>query len=44
MTQDDVAARVGKTRVAITNSLRLLNLEPEILCQVENGQISAGAR
>ncbi len=42
MTQDDVATRVGKTRVAVTNTLRLLQLEPEILAKVESGELSAG--
>lgn len=42
MTQDDIALRVGKTRAAISNSLRLLQLEPQILRQIESGALSAG--
>ena len=40
--QDDIAKLVGKSRSHITNSLRLLSLEQEILTMVENGSISAG--
>ncbi len=42
MTQDDVALRVGKTRAAVTNSLRLLQLDPAILRKIEVGELSAG--
>jgi ParB family chromosome partitioning protein len=42
MTQDDIAARVGKTRAAISNSIRLLQLDPLILRRVEDGELSAG--
>ncbi len=42
MTQDDVALRVGKTRAAISNSIRLLQLDPAILRKVEMGELSAG--
>lgn len=42
MTQDDIALRVGKTRAAISNSLRLLQLEPQILRQIETGDLTAG--
>ena len=41
-TQDDVASLVGKSRPAVANTLRLLNLEPEIIGLIESGKISAG--
>ncbi len=42
LTHDDVARRVGKSRVAVTNTLRLLNLTPSIQRLIMDGQISAG--
>ena len=42
MTQEDAAKRVGKSRPAVTNALRLLNLGDEVLEKVRNGQLSAG--
>ncbi len=42
LTQDDIAQRVGKTRAAISNTVRLLQLDPQILRQVESGELSAG--
>ncbi len=42
LTQEEVAKRVSKKRVTITNSLRLLKLEPEILELLESGKISQG--
>lgn len=42
LTQEDIALRVGKTRAAISNSMRLLQLDPQILRQVELGELSAG--
>ncbi len=42
LTQEMLAQRVGKSRSAITNSLRLLDLPPEILKQLSDGDISAG--
>lgn len=41
-TQEQVSARVGKSRPVVTNALRLLNLPSEIRAMVESGQISAG--
>ena len=41
-TQEQVSAKVGKSRPVVTNALRLLNLPPEVLTMVETGQISAG--
>ena len=42
MTQEEAAARVGKSRPAVANALRLLNLSPEILDKVRDGSLSAG--
>jgi ParB family chromosome partitioning protein len=42
MTQDDVAKTVGKSRPAVANALRLLNLPPEMQKLVNSGAISAG--
>jgi len=41
-TQDEAATRLGKSRVAITNSLRLLNLPKIIQDDVSTGKLSAG--
>ncbi len=42
MTQDAVAERVGKSRPTIANTLRLLQLPPEIQRLVADGALSAG--
>lgn len=42
LTQEEVAARVAKNRSTITNSLRLLKLEPEILTLLQDGKITQG--
>ena len=42
LTQEQVAESVGKSRSAITNSLRLLNLNNNALEALKNGQITAG--
>lgn len=42
LTQEEISKSVGKSRPYITNSLRLLNLEPEVLELVRTGQLSAG--
>ena len=42
MTQEEAAARVGKSRSAVTNALRLLNLTPAVRAMVEEGKLSAG--
>lgn len=41
-TQEDVAKKVGKSRVAVANSLRLLNLPRVIQDDVAGGRYSAG--
>lgn len=42
LTQDQVAKQVGKSRVSVTNLLRLLDLPEEVLEMVKDGQLSAG--
>ncbi|MEY2885178.1 MAG: chromosome partitioning protein ParB [Actinomycetota bacterium] len=42
MTHEQVAAKVGKSRSAITNSLRLLTLPPTIQQYLAEGRLSAG--
>ena len=42
MTQEDVANRVGKSRSAVANALRLLGLCPEVRALVEEGKLSGG--
>lgn len=43
MTQEQVADRVGKSRPAVSNTLRLLKLPGPIQVMVDNGALSAGA-
>ena len=40
--QEDVAAKVSKSRTAVTNSLRLLKLSDSILGKLSEGKLSAG--
>ena len=42
LTQEQAAARVGKSRPAVANAMRLLALPEEILALVETGTLSAG--
>ena len=42
LSQDDIAKRVGKSRSAIANALRLLKLPPEIKSSLNSGKISTG--
>ncbi len=42
LTQDQVAKRVGKSRSAVANCLRLLNVPEEIQPYLRSGQLSAG--
>lgn len=42
MTQEDLADRIGKSRSAIANTLRLLSLTPEVIKMVASGTLSAG--
>lgn len=41
-TQEVVADRLGKSRPVIANTIRLLNLEPEVIDMIEKGKLSAG--
>jgi ParB family chromosome partitioning protein len=42
LTQEDTAARVGKSRPAVANSLRLLSLCPDVLEKLRRGELTAG--
>jgi ParB family chromosome partitioning protein len=42
LSQEDIAKRVGKSRPAIANALRLLKLPPEIKSSLNSGKISTG--
>jgi ParB/RepB/Spo0J family partition protein len=41
MTQDQLAAKVGRSRPAVTNLLRILDLEPKVQELVASGELSA---
>ncbi len=42
LTQEEISKKVGKSRSAVANSLRLLSLEPELQKYVISGEISEG--
>ena len=42
LTQEAVSTGVGKSRPAVANALRLLNLEPEVASMLEGGLLSTG--
>lgn len=42
LNQEEAAGRVGKSRSAVANSLRLLQLCPEVLEMTERGELTAG--
>lgn len=42
LTQDELAERIGKSRPAVANTLRLLNLAPDVMSLVAEGKLSAG--
>ena len=42
LTQEEVSKRVGKSRSAVTNALRLLSLPDAVLLLLEEGRLSAG--
>lgn len=42
LTQEQIATRVGKSRVSVTNALRLLRLPEDIKERVSDGTLSAG--
>lgn len=40
--QEDVAKKIGKSRSAVANSIRILNLEPRVLEMAKEGKLSEG--
>lgn len=42
LTQEQLAAKIGKARPSITNTLRLLQLTPEVISMVKEDKISGG--
>lgn len=42
LTKEEVARRVGKSRVAVSNLIRLLNLPDDVIELVERGELSEG--
>jgi len=42
MTQEMAADRIGKSRSAVANTLRLLTLSDEVIALIEKGRLSAG--
>ena len=42
LTQEETAKRVGKSRPAVANALRLLSLCPEVLEKLRSGELTAG--
>ena len=42
LTQEQIADKIGKSRPLIANTLRLLNLCPQVIKMVESGKLSAG--
>ncbi len=42
MTQENLSQRLGKERSTITNSIRLLRLNPDVQNSIRSGEISAG--
>ena len=42
LTQEKAAERVGKSRPAVANSIRLLSLPEDVIVLIENGELSAG--
>jgi ParB family chromosome partitioning protein len=42
LTQEEVATRVGKSRPAVANALRLLGLPEEVKAKLQSGELTAG--
>lgn len=42
LTQEEAAGRVGKSRPAVANALRLLSLTPDVLNMIRKGELTAG--
>ena len=42
MTQEEIGKKIGKSRSAISNSMRILNLDPRVLEFAKEGKLSEG--
>ena len=42
LTQEQISERIGKSRSAVTNTLRLLSLAPEVIKLIQDGKLTAG--
>jgi ParB family chromosome partitioning protein len=42
MTHEELADQMGKSRSAVTNTLRLLKLDPEVRSLIQSGKLTAG--
>ena len=42
LTQDDIARRVGKSRAAVANAMRLMELDPEVQSHLTQGRLTVG--
>jgi ParB family chromosome partitioning protein len=42
LTQEQIAGRVGRSRVSVTNAIRLLNCPPEVKVAINEGRITEG--
>lgn len=42
LTQNEIAKKIGKSRSAVTNTIRLLNLPIEVVKEIENENLSSG--
>ena len=42
LTQEEVSKRIGKSRSAVSNTVRILNLAPDVLEFVKEGKLSEG--
>lgn len=42
LTQEQISEKIGKSRSAVTNTLRLLSLSPQVIQMIKDGRLSAG--
>lgn len=42
LTQEQISEKIGKSRSAVTNTLRLLSLCPQVISLIKDGKLSAG--
>jgi len=42
LTQEQISEKIGKSRSAVTNTLRLLSLAPEVIKLIQEGKLTAG--